>query len=190
LLPGSRDTEIQSHLDAQLGAARWLIQRARIGSAEVIIAADTPSDVQRQIAARAAAYRVGVTRWSPHVLESFDVAAVASGTATLDCMAAGVPIVIGYRTDWLTFSIATRAVTTPWIGLPNLVLGKATFPELVQSQFNVDSLARHLDLVLTHHRQYSARVADVQRTFAGYGPNGDHAASPAARVASLMTDWL
>ncbi|HPU85294.1 MAG TPA: hypothetical protein PLE60_08150 [Candidatus Latescibacteria bacterium] len=55
-----------------------------------------------------------------------------AGTATLEAALAGIPMVIAYRTDWLTYSVARRLVHTRWIGLPNILLRSDAYPECIQ----------------------------------------------------------
>ena len=63
---------------------------------------------------------------------SAHVAVVASGTATLQLAAMGVPMVVVYRTDPLTWAVARRVVHTPYVALPNVIAGKAVVPERLQ----------------------------------------------------------
>ena len=67
-------------------------------------------------------------------LAAFDVALVASGTATLECAVRGVPPLIVYRADRATELVARCALRVPHIGLPNLLLGRRAFPELVAAR--------------------------------------------------------
>jgi lipid-A-disaccharide synthase len=69
---------------------------------------------------------------SEALLRAADAAVVASGTATLEAAALGAPLVIVYRTGWVNYEIARRLVRVSRIGLPNLVLGEAAAPELLQ----------------------------------------------------------
>ncbi len=74
------------------------------------------------------------------VLAASDVVMAKSGTTTLQAALAGVPMVVGYRTNCLTHLIARRVVTTRWISLVNLVAGREVVPELVQGELTVATL--------------------------------------------------
>ena len=63
-----------------------------------------------------------------------DAAIVASGTATLETALLGCPMVIVYRMSPLTHWIARRLVDVKWIGMPNIILQRSVFPELIQSE--------------------------------------------------------
>jgi lipid-A-disaccharide synthase len=80
----------------------------------------------------------------PGVLEVADCGAVASGTATLDCALAGLPIVAVYRMQGFSYLIARSLVSVPHIALPNLVAGHRIVPELVQGECTPERIAKEL----------------------------------------------
>ena len=61
-----------------------------------------------------------------------DAVIVASGTATLECALLKKPMVIIYKTSWLTYAIAKAVIKIPYIGLVNIVAGKKIAEELIQ----------------------------------------------------------
>ncbi|WP_395479638.1 lipid-A-disaccharide synthase [Candidatus Curculioniphilus buchneri] len=82
-----------------------------------------------------------------------DAALIASGTATLECMLAKCPMVVGYRMQPLTFALAKRLVKTPWISLPNLLAGRELVKELLQEMCKPDLLAMFLAPLLSDYKQ-------------------------------------
>jgi lipid-A-disaccharide synthase len=88
-----------------------------------------------------------------------DVAVVASGTATLETAALGVPQVIVYKTGWVNYEIAKRLVRVPSIGLANLVAGARAAPELIQRDATGPRVAAELAKLLTDP---TARDAQLQ----------------------------
>ncbi|MBL8700533.1 MAG: lipid-A-disaccharide synthase [Alphaproteobacteria bacterium] len=59
-------------------------------------------------------------------------AAVAtSGTATLELALACVPMVVVYRTGWITTRLVRRWATVEHASLPNLIVGRGFLPELL-----------------------------------------------------------
>jgi lipid-A-disaccharide synthase len=65
---------------------------------------------------------------------AMDFAWVASGTATLETAVLGVPHLIVYSTNFLTWVIGQRLVQTPYIGLVNIVAEDRVVPELLQDE--------------------------------------------------------
>ena len=187
LLPGSRRQEIRAHLERMVGAALKVRERFALAEATIVRAAALDGDTSRSVDEAARAAGLSVTDAPLRVAAcGHHVAIAASGTATLECAVLAVPPVIVYRTDPLTYAVAKRLVRVPHIGLPNLVLGRAAFPELVQSGATADGIAEGVTDVLTRRPAYLAECAAVKRTLeAGLGGR-----APSARVAEMLSPWL
>ncbi len=136
LLPGSRRGEVTRHLAPMLDAAGRLA--SGVGGGLRIIVSDAGSLEEARRGGEAAA----LWRATP-LVESFrgdsetllraaDLALVASGTATLETAALGVPLALVYRTGSLNYAIARRLVSLKRIGLVNIVLEEDVVPECVQ----------------------------------------------------------
>lgn len=73
-------------------------------------------------------------------LTSADAVFIASGTATLEAMLAKTPMVVAYKTNWLTYQIAKRMVKLQHFSLPNLLANQALVTELLQDGANAEAL--------------------------------------------------
>jgi lipid-A-disaccharide synthase len=82
------------------------------------------------------------------LLQHAKAALVTSGTATLETALIGVPQIVCYKTQWLTYWIAKKIITLPYISLVNLILDKEAVPELIQNNLNVKNLNAHLNNIL------------------------------------------
>jgi len=135
LLPGSRRGEVTRHLAPMLDAAARLA--AAQGGVRVVVSdAGHVQDAARRadVAALWSALGPSVHAGAAEaLLEGADLALVASGTATLETAALGVPLVLVYRTGALNYAIARRVVTLKRIGLVNIVLDEDVVPECIQS---------------------------------------------------------
>lgn len=60
----------------------------------------------------------------------------ASGTATLENALLGIPMVVVYRTSWLTYFVARQIAQVSYISMPNILSKKNLVPELIQSRAN------------------------------------------------------
>lgn len=76
-----------------------------------------------------------------------ELALVASGTATLELGLLGVPMVVAYRVDGLSFALAKRMVRVPFVSLVNLVLGRRAVDELLQKDCSIPNLVAALQRV-------------------------------------------
>jgi lipid-A-disaccharide synthase len=142
LLPGSRRGEVTRHLPILLAATRIL--RARLPAVSFLVprARTLPPGLVEGIVADARLPGILVHEGDyPAVLQLCAAGAVASGTATLDAALAGLPTVVVYRMQALSYLLARRLVKVPHIALPNLVAGHRIFPELVQGAFTPEAVA-------------------------------------------------
>jgi lipid-A-disaccharide synthase len=65
---------------------------------------------------------------------------VTSGTATLESAILGCPPIICYKTNFLNYAIISRMLKVDNIGLPNLLLQKRYFSELLQNECTKESI--------------------------------------------------
>lgn len=112
-----------------------------------------------------------------------DAALCKSGTITLQAALAGVPMVIAYRTSPATHWLARRLVRVPFIGLPNILLGRSVVPELVQDEATPDTLARGVLSLLDRDEPARRQREAFQALPALLGPPG-----VAGRVAELALE--
>jgi lipid-A-disaccharide synthase len=102
-------------------------------------------------------------------LAASDAALVASGTATLQALLHGVPMVVAYRLAPLTAFIARDLglVKLQHFSLPNLLAGEELVPEFFQEAVQPAALASALQASLAddaHRARLRQRFAAVHRT--------------------------
>lgn len=155
LLPGSRVQEVQRHLPLfSEAAARIVAVRPEV---QPVIAA--PAGLPDDLYAPSGWPRV--VGGGGTLLRNAAAAIVKSGTSTLEAALAGVPFVVAYQMNPLSFAIARRLVKVPHIALANLVAGARVVPEFVQSAATAGSLA---DAVLPLLDAESAARAEMLRS--------------------------
>jgi lipid-A-disaccharide synthase len=162
LLPGSREKEIAHILPIMLGAAQRLASRASFGLAKA-----PGLDFEALCGhIRAAGVDVAIVENDTYnLVAAADAAAVASGTATVECAVLGCPMAVVYRMSPLTYQIARRLVRVPFIAMPNIVLGERVVPELIQHDATPDALAKELAAFLDSSelsRRTAARLAEIR----------------------------
>ena len=96
------------------------------------------------------------------VLNGAEAALVTSGTATLETALMGVPQVVCYKTNQLSYQIAKRLIKVPYISLVNLILAGPAVPELIQNNCRSDLLKSCLDQILPDgpNRQAQLEICD------------------------------
>lgn len=68
----------------------------------------------------------------------------ASGTMSLECALAGLPGALTYKTDPLTYFLGRLIVKVEFIGIANLLLKEAMYPEFIQGAATPAALAAQL----------------------------------------------
>ncbi|MDO8734749.1 MAG: lipid-A-disaccharide synthase [Elusimicrobiota bacterium] len=65
----------------------------------------------------------------------------SSGTATVENMILGVPMLISYKTSWLTYQIAKRLINVKFIGMPNILAEREICQELIQNEATAEKIS-------------------------------------------------
>ncbi|MDD3180590.1 MAG: lipid-A-disaccharide synthase [Opitutaceae bacterium] len=68
----------------------------------------------------------------------------SSGTMSMHCALAGIPGAVVYRTNPLTYLFGRWLVKVPYIGMANLLLNEAMYPEFIQGAATAAALGRQL----------------------------------------------
>lgn len=144
LLPGSRKQEISRMLGVMLEAIPFFPETYQfvIAGAPAI----DPSFYETVLRLHpGAAGRVRIVYHQTYeLLHEAEAAAVTSGTATLETALFGVPQVVCYRANPVSYQIARRLVKVPFISLVNLVAGKEVVRELIQDDLHPRAIAENL----------------------------------------------
>ena len=74
-------------------------------------------------------------------LSTATIAIASTGTVTLECAWFGVPTVAFYKTSALTYAIGRQIVSVKYLAMPNILAGRALFPELIQHEATPRNIA-------------------------------------------------
>ena len=184
LMPGSRGMEVRQLLPVMVRALRKMPEN-QVREAVLVEAPgmkDSISEVLENFGSDPRLRRIrGEERRS--ALAGCTLAWTASGTATLECALLGVPMVVGYRLQPLTYAIAKLLVRVPNVALVNLIAGETLVPELLQKAWNPDRLAAVTSELLSGGAE-SQRVdlAEVRKRLGGPGAS--------RRAAEAVAEYL
>ncbi len=133
LFPGSRTQEIERIFPTMLGAARILYAADEV---ETVVGVAPNLDMEyMKTFLLLDDFPVKLIKHVTYdVMKNVDVAIVTSGTATLETACYQTPMVVVYKTSWLTYMIGRMLVKVKNIGLVNIVAGKQIVPELIQGK--------------------------------------------------------
>jgi len=156
ILPGSRVQELKGMLETMLSIHRdfpeyqWVIAGVSnldkklyepyIGQPGVSIVYDSTYDL----------------------LHIASAALVTSGTATLETALFRVPEVVCYRTSGITYQIAKFLIKVRFISLVNLIVDREIVRELIQHDFNPDTLRDELRKILPGGEKRKTMQAEYQ----------------------------
>ncbi|HEX4269572.1 MAG TPA: lipid-A-disaccharide synthase [Steroidobacteraceae bacterium] len=148
LLPGSRLAEVERLGTDFLRAAAWLAERRPDLEFIAPMATARAREVfeSKQAEVPAAPKILLLEGRAQQALAASDAAIVASGTATLETLLSRRPMVVAYRFGALTAFLLRilRLVKVPYFSQPNLLLGRALVPELLQEQVSGAALGEAL----------------------------------------------
>jgi lipid-A-disaccharide synthase len=181
--PGSRPSELERHLPVLLEAAALLNQQLPDLHFLLPIAHGLKLEEARQ---QAQGFPVQVVEGNFELcVHVATVAAVASGTATLQTGLAGVPFVLIYKVAPVSFWLAQQMAEVEHLGIVNILAKREIIPELLQNDLTPSNLAAHLSTLLTDPAVYSRTQDDLEQVRQMLGEPGAYARAAADYVAYL-----
>ncbi|MCU0403290.1 MAG: lipid-A-disaccharide synthase [Chitinophagaceae bacterium] len=146
ILPGSRKQEIKTKLPVMLQMASRFPDHQFI----VAMAPGLPEDFYKPFLQKHP-NTSAVKGLTYELLSQAKAALVTSGTATLETALFGVPEVVCYKGNPISYQIAKRLIKVPYISLVNLIMEKQVVKELIQDEMNENTLYKELNLLLNNN---------------------------------------
>lgn len=175
LLPGSRPSEVRRHLPLFLAAADRLAAR-RPGLRFVLFAApNLPNDFYDGFLSGRAKrpYLMELVRDEKYQWRAgLDLALTCSGTATLENALLGLPMVVVYKTSWVTYALARALVKVRHIAMPNVLADREIVPEKIQSAATPDAVTAEAEKILndaSHRRRMRRDLLALRISLGGAG---------------------
>ena len=183
VLPGSRRGEV-ARLAPIFGAA---LTRFLAGHPDMRVVIPTVAGVHDLVCEQVAHWSMPVTVLPADLppadkraaMAVADIALAASGTVSLELAAAGTPMVIGYKANWLSWQLAKRLVKIDTATLVNLVSDTRTVPEALGEDCTPERIAEALEAVL---RDPAAQMAAMETTMQALGRGQEDPGLRAARA--------
>ncbi len=149
LLPGSRKQEIQFKLPEMLKMVPHFPDYQFV----VAQAPSMPDQVYTELIGQQNVMLAPGQTYN--LLKQAEAALVTSGTATLETALFGVPQIVCYKGNPVSFWLAKKLVKIKYISLVNLIMDKPLVRELIQDELNEANLKEELTKLLfnDHHRK-------------------------------------
>lgn len=141
IMPGSRNGEVELLAPLFLDVAAWCAER--LPGLQFVLPAASPerrTQIDQCLAERPNLSVTVLDGDSHRAMAAADAVLLASGTTALEAMLLKKPMVVSYKTGWLTHAIASRMLKVPYVSLPNLLAGRELVPELLQHDATVEAI--------------------------------------------------
>jgi len=162
LLPGSRIDEIDRLLPVMLKAAE-AIKKAIPHTQFILPQAHSINDeVLQKFLAQSPITMIVVKNLPYDAMQCSTAIMTSSGTATLEIALLTIPMVICYKLSPMTYWLGRLLVKTPFIGLPNIIAGKAIVKELIQHEASAEQLSAEIIRLLTD-KPYASQMQTALR---------------------------
>ena len=173
--PGSRSNEVRRLFPVMLEASRAI--RLAVPDAQFAISAANERLAGEMRALVDAAQMPEARRWIEvgtvyDLMQRSGVAAVASGTATLEAACFGLPYSLVYKVSALTYWIGKMVVRIKNLGIVNILAQRQVVRELVQGDLTPDTLAAEMVDLLQNDRRRHALEAELAGVVAMLGEGG------------------
>ncbi|MDD5686434.1 MAG: lipid-A-disaccharide synthase [Elusimicrobia bacterium] len=183
LMPGSRIQEINKHFTPFYKA--FLKISEEFNNAECII--PVFSDKVTEYIKKYFKFNFEKVKFIPHdnykKRAKMDFCITSSGTSTVENMILGVPMVIVYKTSFLTYTIAKALINIKHIGMVNILAGKMVSPELIQKEATSEKIAEKCIEILKNKSIYEKTKIEFREIKQKFGVSGT-----TRRVAKIVLD--
>lgn len=172
LLPGSRKQEINLKLPLMLTAVKHFPNYQ-------FIVAQAPSMPDEVYTTHIGNAPVTLAKGQTYnLLKQSTAALVTSGTATLETALFGVPEVVCYKGNAISYQLAKRLIKVKYISLVNLIMDKPLVKELIQDELNEKNIVAELEKLLHNETHLTMLKEEYKQLWHKLGDT--HASNTAA----------
>jgi lipid-A-disaccharide synthase len=137
ILPGSRKQEVKSIFPEAIKASVKLADELNL---QIVVACSSNLDEKVFYELTDQKNFKVIKDYTYDLLKHAKFGIVKSGTSTLEAGLMELPMVIVYKTSWLTYSIGKSLVKIKNIGMVNIVLEEQVVPELIQNNADAENI--------------------------------------------------
>jgi len=172
LMPGSRIKEIADHLPVMLETAKILWDEHKRLQFILLLAKNLDMlTIEKYLRP----YHFPIKIIHDQIYDGIhasDLCVVASGTATLEVAILQKPMVVIYKTSFLTWALASLLIKIPYIGLVNVVAGKKIVPECIQHDVTPPKIAQELEAIFGNEIRIAEIKSELAKVKASLGEPG------------------
>ena len=191
-MAGSRKSEVASILDTYINTCKALVDEGRDIHIVAPVVTSLENTIKNALTASNLKYTIVGENEKNDAFYACDVALATSGTVTLELAVASIPMVVGYKTSWLTYNVLRHFFKIKYFSLPNILLeSQGLVPEFIQGDCNVKNLSNALINVIDRdgvHQRKEFYSLNTQLHAPNYnGKNMTMGESSAIKILELMS---
>ncbi|MEG2810501.1 MAG: lipid-A-disaccharide synthase [Akkermansia sp.] len=187
LFPGSRMREIERHFPVFIQVVKSLRKTHPDWRVETSASNQKLADIMAAMATKA-----GLTPESFHIqignyhdlMDRATVAAVASGTATMEAALHELPYVLIYKVAFVTYLMARMVVKIKYLGMVNILAQRPVVRELIQNDFTPIAVMTELERLMQPNVRRDV-LAQMKESVDKLGQGG-----AAIRAAKIVTSLM
>ena len=188
LFPGSREREVSRLFPVMVETARRIHSHNSEWKFEAAAASEALAGRMRDIAQNAKLPKSLITirtGSSYSLMQRATSGVVASGTATLEAAALGLPYCLVYKISWPTWAMGKLLVKLDYIGLVNILAGEEVVEEFIQGDAEPGRIELSISRLMNNSDSRDALCQKLLTTAAKLGDSGAHQRAASEVVALL-----
>ena len=188
LFPGSREREVSRLFPVMVETARRIHSHNPEWKFEAAAASEVLAERMRDIVQHAKLPESLITirtGSSYSLMQRATSGVVASGTATLEAAALGLPYCLVYKISWPTWAMGKLLVKLDYIGLVNILAGEEVVEEFIQGDAEPGRIELSISRLMNNSDSRDALCQKLLTTAAKLGDCGAHQRAASEVVALL-----
>ena len=164
LLPGSRKKEIDRLLPFMIQLSQ--VMAKKLNNLNFLL----PCPRDKRLTSRIKSYlgnsKANIKLIPGKIYDALSVSQVAivcSGTASLECVFFGVPLLLLYKTSWFTYLIGRSIAITPYLGMANIIASRRIHKEFIQGDIKIDTVSQEAMKLISDHYYRKKMIDNLKR---------------------------
>ena len=183
--PGSRISEVKKIFPEFIKSLNLLYQENCNIMAAILVTNKTKELVTKMSNKINCPHDIITDQDKESALFSADFAIAKSGTNNLELSLYKIPMIIGYKVNYLSYLIARSFIKVKFVNLINLVLNRRVIVELIQDQCNGEKLFEELRHLMIDKNEVEKQIRDCELALEILGTNRAQSASKKAAMQIL-----
>lgn len=161
-IPGSRNSEIKKILPPLIDTIKKLNKRGNTQYEILVSYADSVSKSLFDKLISPVRDKITLVSETHSLMKYSDLLICKSGTASLEAAYIGTPLMVIYKTSYISYLIAKFLVKIKMIAMPNIILGKKIIPEIIQNDLNPNTIIENIEYSLENKKNYQQLTNDLK----------------------------